>query len=238
MTLIFSTNISPSPTCSKNFRRCSYRPIQPQRPLSHVFSTGPLGTHVLRVLVARTLLVTITSPGGVGRDGGVSAFLTAFRATYVSNWVARESIKSGVLLCLASPVHFPVTCPTLLSSAMKLTASVSLLLATASQAPSIINAAPVDSDPCAAIAGKSHVLPSQALACLKSFPYNETIKSNVISNAERVMDFSSFESFQDSSVRIRDELSRINGTKYEVSLITAAHNVVSFLFVVGLRFQP
>ena len=130
---------------------------------------------------------------------------------------------------------------------MKLTASFGLLLAAVLQASSLVNAAAVSSDPCAAIAGKPYVVPSQALACLTSFAYNETIKSNVMTNAERVTDFFSFEPFykrspppfQESTVQIRDEFSRIRKTKYQVSLISAIRGAVSHAsFAVGLRFQP
>ena len=114
--------------------------------------------------------------------------------------------------------------PTLLST-MKLTASFTFLLAAVLQAPSLVNSAAIGSDPCAAIAGKAFVVPSQALACLKSFPYNETIKTNVMTNAERVTDFFSFEPFyknspppfQESTVQIRGEFSRIRNAKYGVS---------------------
>lgn len=131
--------------------------------------------------------------------------------------VARRSLSS------------PRELPTFLSAAMKLTASFIFLLAVVLQASSLVNAAAVDSDPCAAIAGKAFVVPSQALACLKSFSYNETIKANVMTNAERVTDFFSFEPFyknspppfEESTVQIRDEFSRIRNTKYDVSPIDA-----------------
>lgn len=119
---------------------------------------------------------------------------------------------------------------------MKLTASFSLLLAAVLQASSLVNAAAIRaSDPCAAIAGKTYSVPSQALACLTSFAYNETIKTNVITNAERVTDFYSFESFykdspppfQESTVQIRDEFSRIRGATYDVSPLGAVLGVIS-----------
>jgi hypothetical protein len=122
---------------------------------------------------------------------------------------------------------------------MRLTASFSLLLAAVLQASPPANAAAVGLDPCAAIAGKSFVIPSQALACLESFPYNKTIKTNVMSNAERVTDFYSFEPyykrspppFQESTVQIRKEFSRIRKTKYQVSLISAVRDAVSHISV-------
>ncbi|CAK5278119.1 unnamed protein product [Mycena citricolor] len=87
-------------------------------------------------------------------------------------------------------------------------------------------AAPVLSshpDPCAAIAGQAFVLPAAALACLKSFPFNETLRQNVLThNIARVFDFFTFEDyylnspppFQESTTNIRADLARINTTKY------------------------
>ncbi|KAJ7253056.1 hypothetical protein B0H12DRAFT_602616 [Mycena haematopus] len=78
-------------------------------------------------------------------------------------------------------------------------------------------------DPCAVIAGKTFALPSDALACLKSFPFNETLRQNVLThNIARVFDFFTFEDyylqspppFQESTVDIRAALARINTTKY------------------------
>ncbi|KIP04036.1 hypothetical protein PHLGIDRAFT_121058 [Phlebiopsis gigantea 11061_1 CR5-6] len=37
-------------------------------------------------------------------------------------------------------------------------------------------------DPCAQFAGQNFVPPAQALACLKSFPFNETLRQNVLNN--------------------------------------------------------
>ena len=54
------------------------------------------------------------------------------------------------------------------------------------------SSAPTASDPCAAIAGKTYNPPSDVLACLKSFPFNETIRHNVITTASRVFDFFTF----------------------------------------------
>ena len=117
---------------------------------------------------------------------------------------------------------------------MKLTARFSLLLAVL-QVSSLVDVAAITSDPCTTIAGKAFVAPSKAMACLKSFPYNETIKNNVMSNAERVTDFFTFEPFykdspppfQESTVPIRKEFSRIRHTKYRVSPIGAVRRVVS-----------
>ena len=81
-------------------------------------------------------------------------------------------------------------------------------------------------DPCAKIAGKTFVPPADALACLKSFPFNETLRQNVLTVVDRVFDFYTFEDyylnspppFQDSTVNIRAQLARINTTKYAVSI--------------------
>ena len=90
---------------------------------------------------------------------------------------------------------------------------------------STAGAAPSASDPCAAIGGKSFVPPASALACLKSFPFNETLRQNVLHNVARVFDFFTFEDFylnspppfQESTANIRAEIRRINGTRYAVS---------------------
>lgn len=79
-------------------------------------------------------------------------------------------------------------------------------------------------DPCAAIAGQEFVVPAKALACLKSFPFNETLRQNVIHNIARVFDFYTFEDFylnspppfQESTANIREIIARINSTKFEV----------------------
>ena len=81
-------------------------------------------------------------------------------------------------------------------------------------------------DPCVKVAGKTFVPPADALACLKSFPFNETLRQNVLTVVDRVFNFYTFEDyylnspppFQDSTVNIRAQLKRINTTKYAVSL--------------------
>lgn len=45
---------------------------------------------------------------------------------------------------------------------------------------SLISPRKTSADPCAAIAGQAYSDPALALACLKSFPVNETIKENVL----------------------------------------------------------
>lgn len=82
------------------------------------------------------------------------------------------------------------------------------------------------SDPCQTIAGKTFVPPSDALACMKSFPFNETLRQNVLTNVARVFDFYTFEDFylnspapfQESTTNIRADLARMNTTSYAVFL--------------------
>jgi hypothetical protein len=89
--------------------------------------------------------------------------------------------------------------------------------------PSAYAAAVVD--PCAKIAGKSFVPSADALACYKSFPFNETIRQNVLQVASRVFDFYTFENyylkspppFQESTVDIRAKLKELNQTAFAVS---------------------
>ncbi|KAF4603214.1 hypothetical protein EYR38_003625 [Pleurotus pulmonarius] len=87
---------------------------------------------------------------------------------------------------------------------------------------SFVAAAPPAADPCAKIAGKSFILPTDALACQKAFPFNETLRQNVLSNIAGVFDFFTFEDyylkspppFQESTVDIRATLARLNRTRF------------------------
>ena len=96
-------------------------------------------------------------------------------------------------------------------------------------------------DPCAKVAGKLYAPPGDALACLKSFAFNETLKQNVMSVVSTVFDFYTFENyyldspppFQESTKNIRAELARINSTKYEVSCVMLS--VCSFCSDRGCR---
>ncbi|KAF5323124.1 hypothetical protein D9611_009260 [Ephemerocybe angulata] len=82
--------------------------------------------------------------------------------------------------------------------------------------------APDTDDPCAKIAGKSFSLPRDVQACYKSFPFNETIRQNVLTVVSRVFDFYTFEDFytklpdpfEGSTVKIRETIDRINKTEY------------------------
>ncbi|TFK31947.1 hypothetical protein BDQ12DRAFT_671469 [Crucibulum laeve] len=75
---------------------------------------------------------------------------------------------------------------------------------------------------CIQIAGKTFSPPADALSCMKSFAFNETLRQNILTNVARVFDFFSFESyyldspppFEESTNNIRDSLARINSTVY------------------------
>jgi hypothetical protein len=81
-------------------------------------------------------------------------------------------------------------------------------------------------DPCVKVAGKYYVAPADALACMKSFPFNETLRQNLLTTAARIMDSFTFENyylnspppFQDSTVDIKAGLAKINTTNYAVSI--------------------
>ncbi|KAG6915617.1 hypothetical protein DXG01_010693 [Tephrocybe rancida] len=87
---------------------------------------------------------------------------------------------------------------------------------------SLTAAAPPAADPCVNVAGKTFVPPADALACYKAFPFNETLRQNVLTNVARVFDFFTFEDyylkspppFQESTVNIRATIARLNSTKY------------------------
>ncbi|KAF8153237.1 hypothetical protein B0H34DRAFT_97367 [Crassisporium funariophilum] len=83
-------------------------------------------------------------------------------------------------------------------------------------------APPAKADPCAKIAGKTFVPPADALACYKAFPFNETLRQNVLTNMARVFDFFTFEDFylnspppfQESTNNIRATLAKLNSAKF------------------------
>ncbi len=86
-------------------------------------------------------------------------------------------------------------------------------------------ATPFRPDPCAAIAGETFIKPANALACLRSYPFNETLRQNVLNTVLGVLNFYTFEDYYPkssfpfpSNVNIRAELARINSTSYVVSL--------------------
>ncbi|KAF8813458.1 hypothetical protein BYT27DRAFT_7180997 [Phlegmacium glaucopus] len=86
--------------------------------------------------------------------------------------------------------------------------------------PLLVGAAP---DPCAKIAGQTFVLPADALACYKAFPFDENLRQNVLTNMARVFNFYTFEDFylnspppfQESTNNIRATLAKINTTVFE-----------------------
>ncbi|ESK91666.1 peptidase s41 family protein [Moniliophthora roreri MCA 2997] len=86
-----------------------------------------------------------------------------------------------------------------------------------------VHAAPSAADPCAKIAGKNFVPPADALACEKSFPFNETLRQNILTNVARVFDFYTFENyyldspppFQESTIDIRAMIEKLNTTAYK-----------------------
>jgi hypothetical protein len=97
------------------------------------------------------------------------------------------------------------------------------------------------SDPCIKVAGLQFSDPADVIACQKSFPFNETLRQNVLTVISRVFDFYTFEDyylsspppFQDSTTNIRADISRINSTYYEVgtsySLLTDIQFTISIM---------
>ncbi|KAI0028059.1 hypothetical protein K488DRAFT_59656 [Vararia minispora EC-137] len=86
----------------------------------------------------------------------------------------------------------------------------------------ITRSALAQSDPCTVIGGKTWVAPADAIACQKSFPFNETLRSNVMSVVSNVFDFYTFEDyylrspapFQESTVNIREKLQELSFTDF------------------------
>ena len=85
------------------------------------------------------------------------------------------------------------------------------------------------SDPCVKVAGLQFADPADAIACQRSFPFNETLRQNVLTVVSRVFDFYTFEDFylnspppfQESTTNIRAEIARINSTYYEVGMLSS-----------------
>lgn len=102
-------------------------------------------------------------------------------------------------------------------------------------------------DPCRKIGGKTFVPPADALACYKSFPFNETLRQNVMSNMARVFDFFTFEDyylnspspFQESTNNIRATVANLSSASFAVSIqsSTRKSRVLIEDPVDGLRFQ-
>ncbi|KAH9955472.1 hypothetical protein BC827DRAFT_1271685 [Russula dissimulans] len=86
-----------------------------------------------------------------------------------------------------------------------------------------VTAAAITHDPCSEITGRNFVDPANVIDCHKSFPFNETLRQNVLSVVSSVFDFYTFEDFylnspppfQESTTDIRAEIARINNTQYE-----------------------
>jgi hypothetical protein len=93
-----------------------------------------------------------------------------------------------------------------------------------------VTAAAITHDPCSEITGRNFVDPANVIDCHKSFPFNETLRQNVLSVVSSVFDFYTFEDFylnspppfQESTTDIRAEIARINNTQYEVSIFYPA----------------
>lgn len=137
--------------------------------------------------------------------------MTKLEALFLPEYLTEEVARA--LAAAPSYLHWP--------SSMYLPALLPLLGLTAAASGELSAS---QGDPCAAIAGKDFVPPTEALACLKSFPFNETLRQNVLTVVSRVFDFFTFENFylhspppfQDSTNNIRANLSRINSTEYAV----------------------
>ncbi len=90
-------------------------------------------------------------------------------------------------------------------------------------------AATAASDPCVKVAGLQFADPADAIACQKAFPFNETLRQNVLLVVSRVFDFYTFENFylnsplpfQESTTDIRADIARINSTNYAVSTLSS-----------------
>ncbi|KAF8267502.1 hypothetical protein EI94DRAFT_1580944 [Lactarius quietus] len=99
-----------------------------------------------------------------------------------------------------------------------------LLLATIIPRGLLVSAAStaLSPDPCAKIAGLQYVDVADAIACQKSFAFNEMLKQNVLSVVSVVFDFYTFEEFylnspapfEESTKDIRAEIARMNATQY------------------------
>lgn len=95
-------------------------------------------------------------------------------------------------------------------------------------------------DPCTKFTNRTFIPPADALACIQYFPFNETLRQNVLTVVDRVFNFYTFEDyyldspppFQESTVNIRAEIARINSTEYASDY---AFNRDLYNFVNGLN---
>ncbi|VDB83219.1 unnamed protein product [Peniophora sp. CBMAI 1063] len=81
---------------------------------------------------------------------------------------------------------------------------------------------PAAADPCAAVAGQTFADPATVIACQKSFPFNETLRQNVMTVVSNVFNFYTFEEyylkspppFQESTVNINQTLKKLSTEKF------------------------
>lgn len=173
--------------------------------------------------------ITRTSPALLVPNFNTFADINSTFSTSLSIYALppRRCIKHAARLsasCASRRGSPPARLP--LSPTMAPLASSFVFLAALLGLPGPSLAAPAaHADPCAKIAGKAFVPPADALGCLKSFPFNETLRQNVMTVVSKVFDFYTFEDyylnspppFRDSTVNIRQQLARINSTRYAVS---------------------
>ncbi len=101
-------------------------------------------------------------------------------------------------------------------------------------------AATAASDPCVKVAGLQFADPADAIACQKSFQFQEILRQNVLSVVSRVFDFYTFENFylnspppfQESTTDIRADIARINSTHYAVSTLSSLRTDTQFMICV------
>ena len=107
----------------------------------------------------------------------------------------------------------------------------------------VLATATAASDPCIKVAGLQIADPADAIACQKSFPFNETLRQNVLSVVSRVFDFYTFEDyylnspppFQESTTNIRADIARINSMHYAVSTLSSLGTGTQFMIYVKLQ---
>jgi len=100
--------------------------------------------------------------------------------------------------------------------------------------PVLLSKAQDTSDHCSKVAGKDFVDPLDAEACLASFPFNDTLKDNVLSIVSGSLDFYTWEAqyldlpppFHEASWDIRAKIEWINQTRYDVSTSPAPGDIL------------
>ena len=99
-------------------------------------------------------------------------------------------------------------------------------------------------DPCIKVVGQAFFDPADALDCLKSFPFNETLRQNVLSVVSRVFDFYTFEDyylnspppFRESTADIHAQIRQINSTQYAVSVFPTPSEAIPLM--AGCHLRP